>query len=53
MQTLITKVLIYASSDVSTMENLHIDFYADNYQCTSILFSCVDLWTIGSAEVSL
>ena len=45
--------LEYASSDVSTMENLHIDFYADNTSELQLFLIAVDpngQW--GSAEVS-
>ena len=33
--------LIYASSDVSTMENLHIDFYADNTNALQLFLVAV------------
>ena len=43
----------YASSDVSTMENLHIDFYADNTNALQLFLVGVDpSGQYGSAEVS-
>jgi hypothetical protein len=45
--------LVYASSDVTTMDNLHIDFYADNTSALKLSLVGVDpAGQYGSSEVA-